>query len=173
MAGGRVYSARVVRFRAGVYGNRDKLTPGCQVLLLRLSDGMNANAIVSIPRSRLAEEFHCDPSRVTEWMNQARAAGFLSMVRRARPGVTAVYQGMYVAPKVRESAPLTGVRKPAPIEVRESAPSSMSLGCALTHTQEGVATEAVGTVPRRPATRRSSSDDQSATHSPAPIERSA
>ena len=50
------YSDRVMRFRRGVYAGRDVLTPGCQVLLLRLSDDMNANAIASVPRTQLAED---------------------------------------------------------------------------------------------------------------------
>lgn len=118
----RSYSDRVMRFRRGVYANRGRITPGCQVLLLRLSEEMNPNAIVSIPRSKLAAEFACAPARITEWMNQAKDEGFLSVVRRARPGVTAVYQGLYVAPEVREGVPTPEVRKPGPLLVREGVP---------------------------------------------------
>ena len=52
----RVYSARVMKFRAGVYAGRGKLTPGCQLLLLRLADDMNANAThgPSQPNARAA-----------------------------------------------------------------------------------------------------------------------
>lgn len=133
-----------MRFRRGVYLNRGRITPGCQVLLLRLSEDMSANAIVSVPRTRLAEEFGCDPARITEWMKQARAAGFLSIVKRARQHTTAVYQGLYVSPAgVREGAPLddlSGVRSYAPGGVRESAPLGLPQGCALTPTQEEVQT---------------------------------
>lgn len=119
------YSDRVMAFRRGVYAGRDKLTPGAQVLLLRLSDGMNANAIVSIPRSQLAEEFGCPYQRITEWVRQAKDAGYLSTVRRGRPGVTAVYQGLRVA---REGVPSDmaritkprGARQSVPAEARES-----------------------------------------------------
>ncbi len=101
----RTYSDRVMRFRKGVYAARNRLTPGCQLMLLRLSDDMNSNAITSVPRSRLAADLDCPPVRITEWVNQATAEGFLSRVRRGRPGVTAVYQGLVVVPEVRPGVP--------------------------------------------------------------------
>jgi hypothetical protein len=55
---GRSYSARVMKFRRGVYANRRNISAGCQVLLLRLSDDMNPNAIVSVPRTRHTAEYH-------------------------------------------------------------------------------------------------------------------
>lgn len=116
------YSDRVMRFRRGVYANRKRITPGCQVLLLRLADSMDAKAIVSVPRSTLAEEFACPPVRITEWINQAKAAGFLDTVRRGRPGVTAVYQGLYVGRLVREGVPPLGTPQPTNQEVREGVP---------------------------------------------------
>ncbi|CAN5398419.1 hypothetical protein BH11ACT8_BH11ACT8_04360 [soil metagenome] len=137
----RTYSARVVKFRKSVYLNHGNVTPAVQVLLLRLSEDMNANAIVSIPRARLADEFGCDPARITERMNKARDAGYLSIVRRARQHVTAVYQGLYVGPEVRHSAPLSTdpeVRSYAPDGVRHSAPQTNGQRCALAHTQEVV-----------------------------------
>jgi hypothetical protein len=118
----RTVSDQVLKFRRGVYENRGRITAGTQVLLLRLSDDMSARAIVSIPRSRLAAEFDCAPARITEWINQAKSAGFLSVVRRPRPGVTAVYQGLYVAPEVREGVPTPEVRKTEPVLVREGVP---------------------------------------------------
>jgi hypothetical protein len=138
-----------MRFRRGVYAARDSITPGCQVLLLRLSDDMNANAIVSIPRSKLVEEFGCAPARVTEWINQAREAGFLSIVRRARPHVTAVYQGLIVTPEVREGVPQLEVRKPGPIEVREGVPPTDTLRYARAVPQEVVATGTESAYPDR------------------------
>ncbi len=116
------YSARVMKFRKGVYANRKRITPGCQVLLLRLADSMDAKGIVSIPRSKLAEEFDCPPVRITEWINQAKAAGFIDTVRRGRPGVTAVYQGLYVNNLVREGVPLLGTPQPTNNLVREGVP---------------------------------------------------
>lgn len=89
------YSDRVMRFRRGVY-RHPSLTAGCKVLLLWMSEAMNAKAIVSIPRSRMAEDLGVAPARVSEWVKQAKAAGFLDIVRRGRPGVTAVYQGLVV-----------------------------------------------------------------------------
>lgn len=111
-----------MKFRRGVYENRKRITPGCQVLLLRLADSMNANAVVSVPRSQLAQEFDCPPVRITEWINQAKAAGFLSTVRRGRPGVTAVYQGLFVASEVREGVPSQRYATTNQAGVREGVP---------------------------------------------------
>lgn len=143
----RTVSDRVLRFRRGVYLNRARITPGCQVLLLRLSEDMSANAIVSIPRSKLAEEFDCAPARITEWVNQAKQAGFLSQVRRGRPGVTAVYQGLIVAPEVREGVPTAGVRKTEPHLVREGVPDSEVQRYARAVPQEGVGSGTVCAFP--------------------------
>lgn len=156
--GSRSYSSRVMRFRAGVYANRGLITPGCQVLLLRLSDDMSAKGIVSVPRSKLAAEFGCAPARITEWIAQAKDAGFLSTVRRARPKVTAVYQGLYVLPEVREGVPQPEVRQTGPIEVREGVPLSGLQRYARAVPQEVVAT---GTVPSCPMPRRKSAATQS------------
>ncbi len=135
----RTYSNQVMRFRRGVFQARGRITPGCQVLLLRLSDGMSAKGIVSIPRSTLSEEFACAPARITEWVNQAKAAGFLSVVKRARPGTTAVFQGLYVAPEVREGVPQPEVRETGPGEVREGVPQNGLLRYARAVPQEVVA----------------------------------
>lgn len=106
-----------MRFRAGVYASRE-ITNGCKVLLLRLSDDMSATAIVSIPRSKLAEEFNCRPATITEHITAAKAAGFLSPVRRARPNVTAVYQGL----EVRQGVPRLRYGNSDPTEVRQDVP---------------------------------------------------
>jgi hypothetical protein len=135
----KTYSARVMRFRKAIYRGRDVLTPGAQVLLLRLSDDMNVNAIVSIPRSTLAEEFDCAPARITEWINQAKKAGYLDIVRRARPGVTAVYQGLNADLKVREGVPQQGYGKQDLTEVRQSGPPNRTQRYARAGTQEVVA----------------------------------
>ena len=129
-----------MRFRRGVYQGRHMLTPGCQVLLLRLSDDMNPNAIVSIPRSTLTEEFDCAPPRITEWINQAVTAGYLSRVRRGRPGVTAVYQGLVVKPEVRESVPSTRYAPADHDVVREGVPQIEGQRYARAVPQEVVAT---------------------------------
>lgn len=138
-----------MKFRAGVYANRGRISAGCQVLLLRLSDDMSANAIVSIPRSRLAEEFDVPPARITEWIGQAKEAGFLSIVRRARPKVTAVYQGL----EVRRGVPHQRYGTPTPTQVRPAAP--------LTEVQryaQHLPQEVVGTAGRERLTRVRSSD---------------
>lgn len=98
------YSDRVVRFRRSVYAHPE-ISAGCKLLLIRLSDSMNANAIVSVPRSTLAADLSVAPARISEWVKQAKAEGFLSVVRRARPGVTATYQGLVVG---TESVPDRG-----------------------------------------------------------------
>jgi hypothetical protein len=86
-----------MKFRRGVYQHR-KIPAGCKLLLIRLSDDMNANAIVSVPRSKLAADLNVAPARISEWVKQAKEFEFLSIVRRARPGVTATYQGLFVGP---------------------------------------------------------------------------
>jgi hypothetical protein len=132
---GRSYSARVMRFRAAVYRQRGKLTPGCQLLLLRMSDDMSAVGIVSIPRSRLADELAAPPPRITEWVTEAKRAGFLSTVRRGRPGVTAVYQGLEVRPGV----PSTRYAQPDQAEVRHGVPPTEGQRYATHPSQEVVA----------------------------------
>jgi len=138
--GAKSYSDRVVRFRRGVYQGRDVLTPGCQVLLLRLSDDMNQNAIVSIPRSTLVDEFGCAPPRITEWINHAVTAGYLSRVRRGRPGVTAVYQGLVIKPEVREGVPSQRYASADHDVVREGVPQIEGQRYARAVPQEVVAT---------------------------------
>ena len=91
----RTYSDRVVKFRRGVY-QHPEISLGCKLLLIRLSDSMSAAAKVSVPRSVLAADLNVAPARISEWVKQAKDARFLSTVRRARPGVTAVYQGLFV-----------------------------------------------------------------------------
>lgn len=127
------YSDRVMRFRAAVYPRRPGLTDGCRLLLLRLSDGMDAKAIVSIPRRILADELGVAPARITEWVRQGKDLGFLSTVRRARPGVTAVYQGLIPPPvqgtrrrtsEVRDGVPTPEVRETGPFLVRDGVPLS-------------------------------------------------
>jgi len=159
-----------MRFRRAVYANRGAITPGCQVLLLRLSDDMNATAIVSIPRSKLAEEFDCPPVRITEWINQAFAAGLLDRVRRGRPGVTAVYQGLVVGPEVREGVPSQRYATTNQAEVREGVPLSDAQRYARAVPQEVVAT---GTDRSFPDTTTTQLRGAGGTSAPASTERSA
>lgn len=152
--GARTYSARVMRFRQGVFANRRHISSGCQVLLLRLSDSMDAKAIVSVPRSELAEDLNAPTSRITEWVGEARAAGFLSVVRRARPRVTAVYQGLYVNPEVRPAVPPQRYGNCDLSEVRPAVPPSEPQRYAQGGSQEGVQTAGIdASVSNRPEQR--------------------
>ena len=137
----RTYSERVMRFRMGVYAKRPEMTNGCRVLLLRLSDGMDSKCIVSVPRSTLADELGVAPARITEWIAQAKALGFLSSVRRGRPGVTAVYQGMIVAPaqapEVRQGVPSQRYARADQVGVRQGVPQFEGQRYALGGSQVG------------------------------------
>lgn len=119
----RTYSDRVMRWRRTVYGKRPGLTLGCRLLLLRLSDDMDAKGIVSVPRSRLADDLDTAPPRITEWIGQARQLGFLDTVRRGRPHVTAVYQATFPEP--------VGTRGRTSTEIRDGVPHRRDRG---THT---------------------------------------
>ena len=137
----RSYSARVMMWRREVYAKRAGLTAGCRVLLLRLSDDMDAKCIVSIPRSQLADEFSVAPARISEWIAQGKSHGFLDVVKRGRPGTTAVYQGIRPNREVRESVPMgddLGVRETVPVLVREDVPQNGAEGYATAGTQEEV-----------------------------------
>jgi hypothetical protein len=143
--GARNYSARVMRFRQGVYVNRGAISAGCQVLLLRLSDDMDAKCIVSVPRSKLAAELAAPAPRITEWIQQAREAGFLEVARRARPRVTAVYRGLYVPPhEVRPAVPLERYGNCDPSEVRPAVPLNGAGRYAQQGSQVVVPTAAIG-----------------------------
>lgn len=144
--GSRTYSARVMRFRHGVYGARKHMTPGCLLLLLRLSDDMDAKGYVSVPRTKLAEDLACPAARITEWINEAVTAKYLSRVRRGRPGVTAVYQGMVVRPaEVRPGVPSQRYATANQEEVRPGVPLSEPQRYATAVPQEVVGNGDVGT----------------------------
>jgi hypothetical protein len=74
------------------------MTNGCRIVLLYLAEHMNAKGIVSTPRSTLAEGLGVAPARITEAIQLGRQLGFLDIVRRARPGVTATYQALIPSP---------------------------------------------------------------------------
>lgn len=80
------------KWKRAVYTGCDGMTSRCQVVLLRMLDGMNANGNVSVPRSKLAADLGVAPARISEAIKLAKSLGFLDTVRRGRPGVTAVYQ---------------------------------------------------------------------------------
>lgn len=134
----RAYSAKVMRFRLGVYAARGgALTPGCQLLLLRLSDDMDARGYVSVPRSVLVEDLAAPPPRITEWLKEAVEGRFLDRVRRGQPGVTAVYQGLVRTPaEVRPGVPSQRYATADHAEVRPGVPVTASQRYAQHHPQE-------------------------------------
>lgn len=145
--GARTYSARVMRFRQGVYRSRT-LNAGTKVLLLRLSESMNQNCIVSVPREQLAAEFHCDKARVSEWVKQAKDQNYLSVVKPAKRGRTAVYQGMNgvrpAAPHSDEQTSEQGAELRTPSRYAKPHPIDGEWGALCTPPTEVVQTAAIG-----------------------------
>lgn len=148
-----------MRFRRGVYVSRRSLTAGCQLLLLRLSDDMNANGIVSVPRSQLARDLAAPESRISEWVSQAKVAGFLSVVKPARPGRTAVYQGLDGRAQVRPGVPTEGYGNSDLYGVRPGVPPR---GTPSTPPTEGVQADPIETDSTATTSQRSSYEKRSA-----------
>lgn len=99
----------VADWKATVYQHRaEGLGNGVRVLLLFLADNMKANRMVSVPRSQIAAALGVSTAEVTKRIKAARDAGLLYSVRQGRPGVTAVYQGLF--PSLSVGNP--GVTKP-------------------------------------------------------------
>lgn len=94
------------------------MTDGVRVLLLKMHEHMDAKGIVSVPRSVLARELGIAPARVSERIHIARGLGLLDVVRRPRPGVTAVYQAKLPAREVRDLYPVE-VRDSVRVKVRD------------------------------------------------------
>lgn len=140
-----------------MFAPRRGMTNGCRVLLLWLlrttvpgksgQRAMNANGIVSVPRSKLAADLGVDPARVTEHIRLARRLGLLDVVRRGRHGVTAVYQATIPpSPDGAENAPCIPGRQGA--ETRrchgaETAPQKSVSEVRIPPTQEVVGGEGV------------------------------
>lgn len=120
-------------FKRAVFAGR--MPDSVKVLLLRLLEDMDHKLIVSVPRSKLAEGLGVPMPRISERTKVARELGYLSQVRRGRPGLTAVYQGM-VRRRGTESVPLE-VRPPVPSRGTESVPNSDPLEVRPDHTQVG------------------------------------
>lgn len=187
----RAYAARVMRFRQEVYRDHPPLimfdtkdgkevtftlTNGCRLLLLRLSDDMDQHARVSVPRSVLAEHLGTAPPRITEWVHAAQRFGFLTQVRRGRPGVTAVYQGLVPsANEVREGVPSERYARADHVEVRPGVPTEGAAWYATDHRQEVSTAVPTVSAPIGTPSRRSSEErvepfgavvrlDRSATH---------
>jgi hypothetical protein len=134
-------------WKRAIFRSRPGMTDGCRVLLLRLLEDMNHKGIVSIPRSKLAAELGVAPARISERIALARDLGFLDVVRRARPKVTAVYQA--TIPKQSrgtESVPLPPigeVRSPFPLRGTPAVPLKGGSEVQIPGTQ-------VGNAPREP-----------------------
>ncbi len=148
----RVYAARVMKFREAVYrphppiemldtatGDRVTftLTNGCRLLLLRISDDMSETCIVSVPRSVLADHLGVAPARITEWIRTATVFGLLDSVRRGRPGVTAVYQGLVPSAGVRRGVPSERYARADQAEVHHGVPTETPLRYAPGGSHEG------------------------------------
>jgi hypothetical protein len=86
-----VAGTRKSRWRAEVY-RTGAISNTTRVLLLLLSDHMDNRGYVSVPRSELARLLGVSRQRITERFTLAVEVGMLDVVRRGRPGVTAVYQ---------------------------------------------------------------------------------
>jgi hypothetical protein len=111
------WRAAVFTYRGSVKGVR--MTDACRVLLLKMAEHMDGNGIVSVPRTKLAEELgDVAVARITERIKLARTLGFLDPVRRGRPGVTAVYQAKMPRPEVRNLYPVE-VRQTGRSQVRD------------------------------------------------------
>lgn len=81
-------------WRALVYRHAG-INNSVRVMLLYLADNMRADRTVSIPQSRIAEALGVNPRRVKERIADARSAGLIDTVRQGRPGITAMYQGLF------------------------------------------------------------------------------
>lgn len=140
---------RRARWKRAVYAHRPRMTDGCRVLLLRLLDDMNVNGVVSVPRSQLAADFGVPPARVSERIKLARQLGYLDMVRRARPKVTAVYQATIPTPPqtpARGTDPVphqhkSEVRIPVSVRGTDAVPLSKGSEVQIDPTQEVVQAE--------------------------------
>lgn len=93
---------RCSRWRQKILEPRKDMTDACRVLLFKLAEHMNSRGYVSVPRSKLAADLGIAPARVSERIKLARRLGYLDIVRRGRPGVTATYQAIFPDPEVRQ-----------------------------------------------------------------------
>jgi hypothetical protein len=120
------------------------MTDGCRVLLLWMLDEsgrMAARGIISVPRSAMAKALGVPPARITERIALARELGFLSVVRRGRPRVTAVYQVAIPTGWEVQNPDLRGteseVRSPFPLRGTESVPPQGGPEVQIPGTQVG------------------------------------
>lgn len=135
MNGRRDGPDRITRWRKEILKPRKDMTDSTRVLLFKLGEHMTARGIVSIPRSKLAEDLGIAPARVSERIAVAKMVGFLDTVRRGQPGVTAVYQAIFPGLATDAQRPLEArqehshlVREPGHDSVREPYLKSGSRG---------------------------------------------
>lgn len=107
------WRALVYRYRGPGVGN------GVRVLLIYLADHMRPNRTVSVPRSTIARDLGISTAEVTKRMKAAKDAGLLDPVQRGRPGVTAVYQGLFPSPVRGMGNPTSGVTPGLPSETAQ------------------------------------------------------
>lgn len=85
-------------WKAHVYGYRGKrVGNGVRLLLVLMAEHMDGKRYVSVPRSQLADALGISRREVADRLTAAKEAGLLDSVRAGRPGVTAVYQGLFPA----------------------------------------------------------------------------
>lgn len=83
-------------WKAHVYGYRGPgVGNGVRLLLVLMADHMDDRRNVSVPRSRLADMLGISRREVAGRLAAAKEAGLLDAVQTGRPGVTAVYQGLF------------------------------------------------------------------------------
>ena len=80
-----------------------RISDSVRVVLIVLADTMTDAGYVSIPRSAIARAINRSPRRVTERLELAREAGYLAIVRPARPEAHSGVRG-HVAERVRGCA---------------------------------------------------------------------
>lgn len=71
------------------------MTGETRVLLMVMAERMDRHRNVSIPRAEMAKMLAVDPRRITERVQIAHELGLLDTVVHGRPGITAVYQGLF------------------------------------------------------------------------------
>lgn len=153
-------SPKLPRWRRAILEPRSGMTDPCRVLLLYLaeSEHMRQSGVVSVPRSTVAKDLGIAPARVSERIALARRLKFLDVVRRGRPGVTAVYQALIPPSEVREEYQASAdhlVRQPGHDLVQEA------------YLLEG----SLGTPEQYP--RSSTEPESSAPHAPGPLKNDA
>lgn len=124
--------SRRTRWRQTVLRFRGQgMTGEIRALMLVLADHMDAHAVVSVPRSTLADLFDVTPSRITARIGAAVELQLLAEVVAGGPGVQAVYQGLIPgSPPPR--APRGAVLRSATTDQADGPPPRTKLRSATT-----------------------------------------